>query len=229
MPAEAGALQDEGQADKQHQDDDHDPGHALDSDLGRGQLTLLVEQICRDEDEHSQGNDLDRPDTHRLGREPGLATTADRKECRQREARDNDDGQDPAGDDGHVAVHHDEDRLATNRDGAALADDEQHGALKREEHREGDDEARDPEPGHEHADHEADDDTGEERREQRDGPGKSPIVEGDREDRGAGAGSEARREVDFAQEEDEDQAHGEHDDCRALIDEVGEIEDGEEG
>ena len=58
----------------------------------------------------------------------------------------------------------------------------------------------------------------------RQGPGPAVVGRHDAEDGRGGAGGEAGRQVDLAEQQDEDQAHRDDHDAGRLVEEVGEVE-----
>ncbi len=137
---------------------------------------------------------------------------------------DDDDGQRPAQPDRQRVVVERQERLVAHRDGAALADELEQDALQAEERGQRDDERRDAEPGDEQPDAQADERAGEDAGQHGQRPRLPLAGEHDGHDGAGGAGGEAGGQVDLAEQQDEDQPHGDDDDGRALVDEVGEVE-----
>ena len=118
-----------------------------------------------------------------------------------------------------------EDHFVADRDRSTLADEHEQDALQAEEHRQRHDERRDAKPGDKQAD----------RTRRSTAPmarqmmvaahqGQSWSVSIRAHDCGGRAGREAGRQVDLAEQQDEDETHRDDDDRRTLVDQVGEVE-----
>ena len=95
--------------------------------------------------------------------------------------------------------------------------------LQGQEEGQGHHERRDPEVGHQGADREADQRTEGDAGERRCPPRPVVVDEHERDDRGRGAAGDTGGEVDLAEEQDEDDAHGQDDDRAGLHDQVGHV------
>ena len=136
--------------------------------------------------------------------------------------------EDPAQQRRHVLVLQRDDHRVRDRDVAARPDDQEHDALERQEHRERDDERRDTDARHQRAEDGADDQTGHERREQRQVPGPVEHREARGQHRAADTGREAGRQVDLAEQQHEHEAHRDRHDDRTLLEQVRDVPGGRE-
>ena len=229
----AGPAEQEGQADRQDDQQQHHPGDALDLQVVEERVLLdgavLTEQVdehrAQDQHQHRLGDG----DQRRLGLQAGRALADRDAQLHQGVAAGHHGQHDPAQPQRHqvvvVALKGDDrlGRLVRQRDRAGLADLHQHDALEGQERGQGDDERGDAGLGAQPADgvaeHGADDDRGHH------GPVPGHVVahDHDRHQRRAHAGGGARAQVDLAEQQHEHQAHGQHDDRRGLGDQVGDV------
>ena len=120
-------------------------------------------------------------------------------------------------------------RLERQVDRAFGAEDLQLETEKAEQPGQGDDEARDPEPGVHRAVREADDEGDADRDEDREDDRPAPTHGAHRDDRRCEAADRPDREVDLAQQQHQDDTDGDRADGGALQREVDEVARGEEG
>ena len=146
MASEGGTTKEECQPDKEHEHDENRPRDTLNdrdtpdrligwshNDTGlladAHDLTFAVEEIDRDSEHCRDGYDLRGPHRRRRAHQARRSSRLDRPQSHRGVADHNDNREEPARPDRHVAIHNGKEEVILDRDRATLTDDEKHDAL----------------------------------------------------------------------------------------------------